>query len=307
MTQRGETYRIARASRRSGSIACAAACALLAFACADELPTAPVRPTAPAPRTGSIEIVLTIVGKDVDPDGFIVRVDDGSPRIVTHGSRVVFADLAPGAYTVRVEGIAENCTLRERNPYRTAITAGQVRTIFFNADCLTHGTGAIRVRTSQGFEHFGVIIGESVVNTTAGVLEVTELLPGGHFVQLLVDPGACALSGENPRSTTVVAGRITEVHFFLFCFLTVDVKTTGTNQPASFSACIAMLDTYYDYGEVCEFVSANGTTRFEVSPGWEYRISLRGVPSNCTASPAAHTVAVPTRDQGFAAFAVACS
>jgi hypothetical protein len=306
MTKHDEAPGVVRPGQRPGSARFAVACAMIALACAEEPVAPPVLPT-PAPVTGSVLVLAVIEGKDLDPDGFVVRVDGGEPRTVSNAQSALFADLAPGSHSVQAEGIAENCMLREPNPYLMIVAAGEIRTVVINVDCLTHGTGAVRVRVNRGFERFGISIGDSVVNTTDGTILVTDLAPGPYAVQLHLDPGECTMHGENPTMTSVVAGRIKEISFVLLCVLTVKVTTLGANQPAGYTAYIEQVGDYY-----CEascygmFVNATGAIEFELSPVWEYRVTLRNVPPNCTAMPAEHKIAVPPRERATLTFAVTC-
>jgi len=272
---------------------------------------APAPPVPPAPVTGSIVVLASIQGEDPDPDGFEVRVDEGAPRTVTSESQAVFADLTPGPHFVRMDGIATNCELSDANPRTVFVVAREVTTVVASVDCLARGTGAIRVHVIRGFDRFGLVIGDSsVVNTTDGRIVVTRLRAGVHWVRLLLDTGACALDGStpNPRPVSVVEGRYTDLYFFVYCPLAVRVTTTGLGQPTGYTAWIEEVGDFYCYMSCFgQSVNATGDVNFSLTPALEYDVSLRGVPSNCTASPAMHRVAILAGTRTVAEFVVRCS
>ena len=309
MTKPEDVHGMHPAGWRWGRASSAVVCAVATFACAEEPATAPVRQVPPVPVTGSIVVLASIHGKDPDPDGFQVRVDEGSPRTITSESRALFADMTPGEHTVRVDGIAANCALTDPNPRTVFVVAREVTTVVVTVDCLARGTG-IRVHVSRGFDRFGLVIGDSIVVYTTDGRIVVGLPAGVHWVRLLLDAGACALDGStpNPRPVSVMEGRYTDAYFFVYCPLVVRVTTTGPNQPAGYSAWIAQVDDFYCYSSCFGHrVDATGDVNFSLTPDLEYDVSLREVPSNCTASPAIHRVAILAGTRTVAEFVVRCS
>lgn len=284
---------------------------VVALGCTNDMLTvpAPPPPPPPGPVLGTIGVSVSLSGRDLDTDGFTVQLDDGPQLALTAQSPVFYSDVAQGQHTVRLAGVALNCEVDGPMAYGVDVSpgAGLHPTVRFEVVCMTHGTGRLRVFVHRGFSPFGVSVAEGPVVTAAGTLLVSELLPGTHDVRLVLDTGACTLDGPNPRPATVTAGRTTFVGFFVYCDLVVSVNTTGENRPAGYTAYIEQPDDFYCY-EACYGLSVNatGTVAFIVFPATEYRISLRGVPQNCTAAPASHSVTIPAGGKGTAAFAVSC-
>jgi hypothetical protein len=99
----------------------------------------------PLPGTGSVQITAATSGSSLDPNGYTVRVDQGSPQTLTiNGSRSV-GNLAAGPHTVQLSGLAANCTLAGDNPRSVAVTAGQTATLAFAVTCTATGA-AVNLR-----------------------------------------------------------------------------------------------------------------------------------------------------------------
>ncbi|MDQ3809522.1 MAG: hypothetical protein M3336_04460, partial [Chloroflexota bacterium] len=61
--------------------------------------------------TGTLELTVTTTGRSVDPDGYLVRLDDGDAQAVAANSVVTIDHLAVGPHSLAVTGAAFNCTL----------------------------------------------------------------------------------------------------------------------------------------------------------------------------------------------------
>ncbi|HEV8456282.1 MAG TPA: hypothetical protein VGQ24_15390, partial [Gemmatimonadales bacterium] len=79
----------------------------------------------PPPGSGSVQVTAATSGSSLDPDGYTLRIDEGSPQALTiNGSRTV-GTLTAGAHTVQLGGIAANCTVTGDNPRAVTISSGQ--------------------------------------------------------------------------------------------------------------------------------------------------------------------------------------
>ncbi len=61
--------------------------------------------------TGSIQITSATAGADLDPDGYRVRVDGGTPLAIGASGVVTFSGLSVGAHVVSLAGITGNCAV----------------------------------------------------------------------------------------------------------------------------------------------------------------------------------------------------
>jgi hypothetical protein len=89
--------------------------------------------------TGSVQITVATAGSSLDPDGYTVSVDGGSAQAITiNGSRTV-GSLTVGSHSVRLAGLAGNCTVSGDNPRSVTIAAGQTATVRFDISCAATG------------------------------------------------------------------------------------------------------------------------------------------------------------------------
>ena len=141
--------------------------------------------TALPPSTGSIAITTATTGTDQDADGYTVTIDNGSPGAVGTSASVTVPGLSPGPHTVRLGGLAANCTPQGENPRTVAVTAGETATTTFAVIC-TATTGALTVTIS------GLPAGTSAAVTVTGpnsfsqavtaTATLADLAPGSYTV-----------------------------------------------------------------------------------------------------------------------------
>lgn len=83
------------------------------------------------PGTGAFELTMSTTGHDLDPDGYSVTVDAGSPLAVPTSGSASIPDLAAGIHTVTLAGLAGNCTLTTSAPLEVTVpgAAGAVATV----------------------------------------------------------------------------------------------------------------------------------------------------------------------------------
>ena len=302
------------ARRKCQRFARLALVALLAFGCSDDSPTLP-----PAlPVTGSIIVVVTVTGRDIDPDGFLVRLNGGSPRQLASAAALVFAELVPSLHTVTIEHIAPNCVLRDEHSRTVTVIPREATAVLFSVHCQDRlADGILRVSmATPGFSTFGVALGSGpIVNASNGKVLFTDVPSGTYSLRLELDAEPCVIDEPNPRTVTVVAGQITDVVFSMTCpdpgrTIVVAVTTTGTNQANGYVIRLQEADDFYCYSSTCQFksVTANGSVRFDKLSVVSYYVQLDRVPAHCNATPAFHgSVMVQVDRPVQVAFAVHCT
>ena len=93
--------------------------------------------TATQPETGSISVSVSTSGAAPDPDGYTVAVDTRPAQSLgVNGSRTE-SNLAVGAHTVLLAGLASNCSVEGDNPLSATVTAGQTTSVAFGVACAT--------------------------------------------------------------------------------------------------------------------------------------------------------------------------
>jgi TolB protein len=176
--------------------------------------------------TGSISVTTQTTGSNLDPDGYTVAVDGGSPQTVGVNGSLTIAGLSPGNHSVQLAGIASNCTVGAPNPRTVSVTSGATVATTFQVSCVATGTGNIQVTTStttQGIlqdpNGYNVRVDGGTAQTIAvnGSLTFTGLSAGSHSVQLGGMAGNCAVNGNNPVTVTVTGGTTTAVPVAVTC------------------------------------------------------------------------------------------
>jgi hypothetical protein len=169
-------------------------------------------------------VVAAASGSDVDADGFAVSVDDGPTRSLADGSAVVFAGLAPGSHSVRLEGVAGNCEVQDRNPRTVSVVDGAATPVVFRVTCTPSPSGSIvAVASVTGSDPdpdgFAVSVDDGPTRSLADGFAIVfaDLAPGPHGVRLQGIAGNCEVQGGNPRSVSVLANSATPVVFTVTC------------------------------------------------------------------------------------------
>jgi uncharacterized protein YjdB len=81
--------------------------------------------------TGDLQVLASTSGEDLDPDGYIVTVDDTHIQPIAVTGTVTFADLAAGEHAVELTGVAANCAVTGDNPRTVNVPfAGTAQTTF---------------------------------------------------------------------------------------------------------------------------------------------------------------------------------
>jgi Tol biopolymer transport system component len=104
----------------------------------------------PAP-TGAVVVTLSTSGVDLDPDGYLVAVDPAQSRAAGPSGQVRMEDVPAGARTIRLSGLAANCSVQGPNPLPVEVPAGGEAAVAFTVRCWPPATGRIAFVRSAGF------------------------------------------------------------------------------------------------------------------------------------------------------------
>jgi hypothetical protein len=96
----------------------------------------PEQPTAPM---GAIQVSTSTSGTDLDPDGYLVALNEAFSMSIATNGNAQFANLVPGNYQVELLDVSLNCTV-EANPLPTEVSANNTSTAEFVVQCT--GLGA---------------------------------------------------------------------------------------------------------------------------------------------------------------------
>ena len=181
--------------------------------------------SAPTPDAGSLEVTTATTGSDPD-DGYTVTVDGGTAQSIGANATLSLANVAAAEHQVRLQGIADNCTVQGANPVRVTVASGAVGRTSFQLTCTARPPqpGSLRVNvTTTGAsqdDSYTVSVDGGTALTLSGGRTIQNLAAGSHSV-LLGDVAAnCTISGANPQTVTVSAGQQTPVNFAVSCAAT---------------------------------------------------------------------------------------
>ena len=193
-------------------VSLAAVCALL-YSCAD--------PTGPA--TGTLRLITSTTGADLDADGYSCRLGDGSSRALGVADTVTWTDIEPGRHTVELTDIASNCTVDGANPRTVNVPGGDTAETTFEITCVAL-TGDLDIVTSTtGLvpdpDGYTIKLDDNPSDPIGinSLLSYPRLAPGVHSVELGEVAANCTVAGDNPRQVNVVANGLASTTFDVEC------------------------------------------------------------------------------------------
>lgn len=283
--------------------------------------------------TGMIEVNAATSGLDLDPNGYTVEVDGGSPQVLPINGTVRFPGLAAGDHSVTFGGAAGNCAVGGANPRTLPVTTGgaardTARTTFDVSCVATTGIIEVTAATSgveldpNGYT-VKVDSGVPVPLAINGTARFEGLSGGDHSVTLDNAAGNCTIGGDNPRTLPVTVGGTTRdtarTTFAVTCLATtgtlkVTAATSGVElDPNGYSVLVdeTCYIGYYGY-EYCYYawtgsVGANGTVNIPGLAVGEHTVRIDDVASNCAvAGDNPRTASVPPGDTVEVAFTITC-
>jgi Tol biopolymer transport system component len=177
---------------------------------------------APPPVTGSIRITTSTTGPDPDANGYDFAVDGGTSQPIGINVTTTLANVAAGAHTVRLSGVAANCTVQGGNSRSVSVSAGVATEVSFAVSCAL-GTGSIVITTtttgSPDPDGYTVALDNGTAQAigTNATLTIPAVSPGAHRVTVGGLATNCRAQGDNTRSVTVTAGATVTIVFSLDC------------------------------------------------------------------------------------------
>jgi hypothetical protein len=274
--------------------------------------------TAPAPSSGTLQISTTTSGADQDPDGYSIRIDNASAQPIGVNATLTLINLRAAPHSVRLLGLAANCSLSGANPAQVTVPDGGTTSVAFSVTCTpnTSPTGGIQVTvattgTLPDPDGYSV----SVDGGTAQPIDVNgsrtfaNLTPGTHSVQLGGVAGNCSVAGDNPRSVAVTAGQNAPVTFAVTCptpapgtgSIRITAATTGSSPDRDGYA--VSVD-----GGNAQPLDVNGSRTIDGLEPRGHTVVLGGLAPNCTLTgDNSRTVNVTAGQTATVSFAVSCA
>ncbi|MEA2713199.1 MAG: hypothetical protein QOK27_1160, partial [Gemmatimonadales bacterium] len=94
---------------------------------------------APPANAGTLRITTTTTGPSPDADGYAFAVDGGTGQPIGVNVMVTLPNVTAGAHTVRLSGIAGNCSVGGTNPRSVSVPAGATASVAFTVACSSVG------------------------------------------------------------------------------------------------------------------------------------------------------------------------
>ncbi|HEX6432644.1 MAG TPA: hypothetical protein VFZ87_00305, partial [Gemmatimonadales bacterium] len=177
--------------------------------------------TPPAAETGTLAITTTTTG--ADPDGFQVVTDGGTPQPIALSGTLTLPNVTVGSHTVRLTGLASNCTVNGANPRTVNVAVGATTTVDFVVQCAPT-VGGVQIVVVTGGEvpdpdgyTYQVDAQPAQPIAVNATVTVENLPTGAHTVLLSGQAPQCSIEGENPKSVTVRGGETATVRFEVTC------------------------------------------------------------------------------------------
>ena len=250
----------------------------------------------PPPASGTVTVTTVTSGPNGDPDGYAFAIGGGEEQPIGASATVSVANVAAGATTVTLTGVATNCAVGGQNPRDVTVPAGGSVEVAFAITCAA-GTGSLEVITTStgspadpsGYTvsvdgASGLAIG---VNATR---RIEGLTLGPRSVLLGGVAGNCAVQGQNPRSATVAAGQTARLTFAVECSATTgSLAVTIAGLPGGVNAAVTVTGPAGYHEELTATETLGGLT-----PG-DYTVSAASVSRGGTtysADPENRTAAV---------------
>jgi Tol biopolymer transport system component len=269
------------------------------------------------PEPGAIMVVVQQQGTDLALGGYGVSVDAGPPRALDSPSfRVTFTNLDPSDHTVRLEGLAANCSVVGQNPMTVTVASNQTTVAQFTVACVAN-FGTVRVSTvttgsNQDPSGYLVMV-DGVQRSPVGLnaaVAIADVRVGLHAVSLGDVASTCRITTPHPVNVTVTFHGTVEVAFNIQCAvpgnLTVTVVTTGVElDPDGYTVDVQAASVGFSESRS---VPLDGSVTFtSLLPATDYRVTLGGVSANCgVAGPDRQTVEVVGGGTTSVTFEVSC-
>jgi len=232
------------------------------------------------PSGATLEISVSTIGEEPDPDGYTVQIDAETarpiPQTITQANHV-----APGEHSVYIGAVANNCAVEGANPRLITVSA-EGSSVVIRVVCSARTGSVLVMLRTQGVLPFpsGQTIALDEVERASidtGTALITGVARGSHLVRLRGVPDHCTVVG-NPRDVLVVPEQTSSIEFPVVCVaqhgtLEVDIEETGPSNANGYFIQIGGGRTYRLPG-----AGSIGITNVTAGP---QQVGLVNLPSNC--------------------------
>ena len=274
-------------------------------------------------NSGTIEVTVATTGTNLDPDGYVLRVD-GVSRLAIGPNGVWWLSgvRADSVHSVALGGLASNCDVTPPVHGPLAFSAGDTVQVAFAVVCWSPGAVAVTATTTGAEldpDGYSITLERPGDTTTAsvapnGTVVVDGLVPGAHTLRIGGLANNCAITSPAPDTVTVLSADTVAAAFTVACTPTrgtVRVITTTTGSAPDSNGYVTRVDEFCDPDSVCTWldeaaIGTNDTVMFDSVPVGGHTLTLSDVALNCAPAGTFAFVTVVGGDTATAAFAVHC-
>ena len=246
----------------------------------------------PAPERGSVKVSVVTTAEviDRDKDGFLIRIGADAPRHLALDAIAEYRDIPAGIHSVRLEGVAPNCSISGPAEQSVEVIAGDTVSVSFAVSCVAN-VGTVVVTTVTTGTHpdaDGYVLGISGLGTFPMETNGTRTISGVRAGQVSVFLGGlafnCRLEPPISGTVTVVFGT-TELRYSIRCEASGTLQITATSSGFDFDQDgfeVSILDQASGANR-SPTVPANGTYSLSPLVAGSYLLTPK-LRSNCSAA-----------------------
>ena len=163
------------------------------------------------PTLGTLQVSIATTGADLDldADGYVLTVDNESPRTVNPVGVVRLDNVATGSHTISLSGFAANCAVLDGDSRTVTVREGAVAEVTFMAACAAN-VGSLQVTTvttgpdvdGDGYRLYFADTGLDVAFDVNDTVRIPGIRSGEHLVRLDGLAPNCSVTGANPRTVS---------------------------------------------------------------------------------------------------------
>jgi hypothetical protein len=258
------------------------------------------------PTEGTLVVSMSTEGDDPDPDGYLLTVDRVDSLFLDPAGTVRI-DLPAGRHTLRLVGVAEQCSVSPGTPLDVNLASLETTTVAFQVSCPLTGAHVTSRTSGLDFDGDGYHVevdGTHRVTLASNDTVRIRLEPGSRTIALTGLAANCTIEGPGSRSVIIVDADVAPIEFVVTCTATsgvigVTIDASGESVGGEYQA---LLD-----GRA--YAVSLGTTRYLSVPPGDHEVSVVA-PSNCSVETDPRTVTVTAgglvRDTVEVGFSVTC-
>lgn len=271
--------------RASMRFVVAGVCAVLVNAC-EEPPM--------GPGTGHLVIEVTTIGKDLDPDGYTLRLNE-TLRHIDATTSLEFPVLQAGSHVIDLGGLSPNCTIVEGNRARVELQRGGTETVRFTVTCAAYFGDVLVSASSSGadIDPSGYLLvfdtNEELQLPTDGEVTIDRVPAGPHSVEFRGVAPNCAVNGANPIIFGTQPEVTTHLEFAITCVALARVRVVAVTSGVDLDPNGYLLTVREESGVT---LPVNGERLIPIAPG-PATVDISGLAPNCEVTgSASQTVTV---------------